>query len=445
MTCSELPSDVIENMLQFSTVSDVRTCMQVRSQWHDVGCRDRLWRDITLERLAFAGSDKSCDENWKQYFVRTSLTKQHWEQGKPRHFKMQALRGHTKHITGIHLSEDGERIGSASADGSLRLYKYASAEGSKEVGVFKLGGPLECIEAVGDTIYAAGHGMWYQCDVGSGLVKNKTRTEKGAVSMSVDEDNDLVVVGGDEWAAVYDVRSGKNVHVLKGLRGPVTYVKAMFDKRYSITAGTASKVAVYDIRSSDAAAHEYDAPYPADITAVKWSYTTDDIVIGHSDGNTCIFSSKMGVVDANLPQLTGAVACVERSETHAVVGTKKGELLLVNYFGKGDTTIHRQQTLNEHAKRVNDVKLKNSRLVTGSADGTAQVFSVGRVGKKLFSVLGGSLQPNARNPPHPRKPFVSSIDFDDEKVLLSWNAVLRVYNFTLKAKEAAADCGEVEE
>jgi hypothetical protein len=51
---------------------------------------------------------------------------------------------------------------------------------------------------------------------------------------------------------------------------------------------------------------------------------------------------------------------------------------------------------------VNGCQLDGQRLVSCSADNTIKVWDL-KTGKRLYSLLGGSLQERAGNPPHPAR------------------------------------------
>eukprot|EP01059_Diplonema_ambulator_P006682 TRINITY_DN16301_c0_g1_i1.p1 TRINITY_DN16301_c0_g1~~TRINITY_DN16301_c0_g1_i1.p1 ORF type:complete len:475 (+),score=105.52 TRINITY_DN16301_c0_g1_i1:100-1425(+) len=431
-----LPTDVLENIMSFAAAGDVAQYARVSVQWYNACNADRLWRGITLDRLAFAGSDKT-DENWKQYYIRTVLTKESWEKGRPRLFKMQAFRGHTKHITGI--CNLGESVGSASADGTMRFWR---ADGSgEEAGMIDVKKPINAFQHTVDTLYVAAGKTCHQFDLTTGALKSKIVAPDEIETMSLDDDSDQLLVTGQGYGVVYDVRSGQKAFVLDGLKHQsVWYGKCQFDKRYSVVTAGNDSCLVFDMRKVSPA-HEY-RPFSDCITSCLWCPESDDVVIGNYKGKVVSMDCRTGK-DTHVGSVDGRVTCLERTKSHVVAGSSKGDILVVNYYGKDDTTIHASHPLSVHAKRVNALHIHGTRLTTASADGSAQVFSLSRTATKMFSVLGGSLQPNPRNPPHPEKPFISYITSDDTKLLMAWNSVLRVYDFTLKAQKVAEDCGEV--
>jgi WD40 repeat protein len=112
--------------------------------------------------------------------------------------------------------------------------------------------------------------------------------------------------------------------------------------------------------------------------------------------------------------------------------------------------------LNDHTAAVNGCQLDGQRLVSCSADNTIKVWDL-KTGKRLYSLLGGSLQERAGNPPHPsryclvprapiphtdvsaqaqhtthttRRPGCSGLKFDEGRIVGAFNALLRVYSFT---------------
>ncbi len=71
-------------------------------------------------------------------------------------------------------------------------------------------------------------------------------------------------------------------------------------------------------------------------------------------------------------------------------------------------------------------------------------------GQRLYSLLGGSLQARANNPPHPLRPGLplfgphvylfyinlggSGVCYDEANIIASFNSLIRVYNFEPAAR-----------
>lgn len=67
-------------------------------------------------------------------------------------------------------------------------------------------------------------------------------------------------------------------------------------------------------------------------------------------------------------------------------------------------------------------------MVVGSQDNTIKVWETNS-GKKLYNLIGGTLQRRANNPEHPTKPGISGIEVGDGEIVASIASLLRVYDF----------------
>lgn len=103
------------------------------------------------------------------------------------------------------------------------------------------------------------------------------------------------------------------------------------------------------------------------------------------------------------------------------------------------------RTLEDHQGPIHGVQFDNSKIVSCSADNTVKVMNFNVItvyaaltlwqvwkletGQRLYTLLGGSLQARANNPPHPEKPGCSGVVYDESSIFASFNALVRNYCF----------------
>jgi len=92
---------------------------------------------------------------------------------------------------------------------------------------------------------------------------------------------------------------------------------------------------------------------------------------------------------------------------------------------KKNQIIHR---LTDHIGVINSVQFDDKRVVSGGSDNSLKVWNIEN-GKKLYTLLGGSLQQRSNNPPHPHKSGCSQLMYDESKIIGSYNSLLKAYRF----------------
>jgi WD40 repeat protein len=85
-------------------------------------------------------------------------------------------------------------------------------------------------------------------------------------------------------------------------------------------------------------------------------------------------------------------------------------------------------TLADHKGPVHTVQLSGNKAVSGGSDNSLKVWDL-KKGKRLYTLLGGSLQQRSNNPTHPTKPGCSHLEFDDSRIVASFASLVRVYDF----------------
>jgi WD40 repeat protein len=98
----------------------------------------------------------------------------------------------------------------------------------------------------------------------------------------------------------------------------------------------------------------------------------------------------------------------------------------------------RTHTLADHKAAVHSVQFDDHKIVSAGADNAIKVWNA-VTGARMYTLLGGSLQRRANNPPHPSRPGVTEAGFDESRIVASINSLVRVYNFDVVAASASGD------
>lgn len=120
---------------------------------------------------------------------------------------------------------------------------------------------------------------------------------------------------------------------------------------------------------------------------------------------------------------SGGISAMSCDSGRVVAGYEDGSIVVWNRAT--GTIVH---TLLDHKGRVNSIQMDDKKMVTAGADNAVKVWDLTK-GTRLYSLLGGSLQRRANNPPHPTKPGVSEVVFEESRIVASVNSLIRVYDF----------------
>ena len=160
--------------------------------------------------------------------------------------------GHSKSIASLTLSPDGERVLTASRDGTARIFDTASGRPLHVLRGHR--GPVAMASFAPDgrrVVTASDDGTARIWDASSGESLAILRHDRGAVNSAVfsRDATRIVTAGNDGTARVWDAGSGRQVRVLRGHRGGVA--DASFDPsgRRVLTAGNDGTARIWSVRS----------------------------------------------------------------------------------------------------------------------------------------------------------------------------------------------------
>eukprot|EP01006_Ploeotia_vitrea_P020647 TRINITY_DN52944_c0_g1_i1.p1 TRINITY_DN52944_c0_g1~~TRINITY_DN52944_c0_g1_i1.p1 ORF type:complete len:446 (-),score=38.60 TRINITY_DN52944_c0_g1_i1:183-1520(-) len=434
----EFPTDVISVIYSFCDPATVCRGAAVCTDWYNAQAEqyDYVWKVMTLERWGFA-SDRPKDMPYKLYYGAKHLRKVKWEKGRPADFKMMPLRGHKNYINCTLLYDP--LVFSGSADGTAKIWKRTGTTFS-DMYTLEHGSLVTALEYYDEKWLYSGdsNGIVHLWEVDSGkqlfAVQHSTAAAKVAInSIVVDEDSEVVLSAGEDGSVVVWDDSLKNrqaelQHTSHGgIAAPILYLECAWDKKQQVVSVSRADVFVWDTRSAKKALHHYSHA-PQDISCASWNYTSDLLVFGTNSGVIHIFNTKTGVEEIHQNGGHGKITAIKIKGERIAAGTSSGICLLFTYR-PGSLHLTSKQ-LQGHTGAITDVALDDIKVISGSVDGCSMVHSAMN-GDKMFALLGGSMVPRDNDPPHPLKPWISSVKFDDVQLLAARNSMMRVYHFDL--------------
>ena len=411
----QLPDAVLNKIFIECGPSDVVTLSMTSKYLHEKTQSPFVWREFCRARWPFVTIDKY--RNWRSCYAAHHAIMRGWSSGRPGDFRMTTLRGHTGYITDFGLCHS--LIASASADGTAKIW-----------------------------------------DATRGTVLRSVDWHKGPVTQALLDEVRLITGSEDRMAAIWDIHTGEQVHKML-TTSPVTSIRAFGN--HIFVGGANGQVKLWDAKLGTAKRVFGGRTDPIIDT---WLQGTDLFACG-SEGvkvydtatgrckNTfsrptaCFFADAQGLVVGGP---TGAIA----AWTPAGVAAAAGEPAWEGTRGQGATAgvsvmacdsgrvaagyedgtivVWNRATggivhvLSDHKARVNSIQMDDKKLVSAGADNTVKVWDLSK-GTRLYSLLGGSLQRRANNPPHPTKPGVSAAVFEESRIVASVNSLIRVYDF----------------
>jgi len=150
------------------------------------------------------------------------------------------------------------------------------------------------------------------------------------------------------------------------------------------------------------------------------------VVVGHSNGQLNVWNTITGVKETSFNGV-GNVTCLDADESSIVAGLTDNSIKVFDI--KNNKLEH---SLVDHSGPINAVQFDNLKITSASQDGCVNVWDK-KTGNRLYALLGGSMQARGRNPPHPTRPGISGVTFDQSRVVVSFNALLRTYTFDAEA------------
>mmetsp|Transcript_7127 Transcript_7127/g.9868 ORF Transcript_7127/g.9868 Transcript_7127/m.9868 type:complete len:518 (+) Transcript_7127:32-1585(+) len=398
-----LPEEVIIDILKFVPPKQIGKCTRLCKDFSRITNDPWLWRELCQDTFPFCSVDKY-GKNWKWAFIARSNIHKGWEGGKAGDFSVTTMRGHTNYVNAFRLYRNN--IVSGSADSTLKIWKTDS-----DTPIHTLVGHNNIVNSVefNEVKIVSGSSdntvkVW---DTRTG-VPIKTLSHNGAVN-SVQFDDSIVASGSsDQTIRVFDLRDGSSKATLQHN----SMVRKISFNSSNVVALTANSLKVWDTKTNNPITEISDWNNPPTCFMVN----KNQIVAGFTDGSVKCFDMTSGqATQFTGPKHVQAVTDIKCDANTIVSACVDGTLKV------WDLPRHKLlHTLDEHKQAVHTLQFGNNKVVSGSADNSLKVWDLTK-GARLYSLLGGSLQKRANNPEHPTKPGCSQLEFDDSRIVASFD------------------------
>lgn len=408
-----MPPEIIVNVLTNLKEKELGRLSQVCREVRGVTDDGWLWRNICLQTFPFVVMDPE-GKGWKRAYKYRSQIKRGWEEGRAGDFKLTTMRGHSDYITCFDYYRNN--IVTGSADSEVMIWKARKPEA-----VNTLKGHQGVIASVKfNEVYIISGGADHLAKVwdtttGACLY---TFASNNAVNKLLLEDTSLITGDMSGQVKIWDLRSGNctstvntNHHQL------VLNMSKMGNGNLVLSQPTG--IFVYDPRNPNIPAANANIPH-----SVSQMIGDSEMFVAGSGmaANYARINLHNGASTAVVPGAHTNKFSIAGDDKHIYIGGS-GD---IEVFSLATNTV--VKTLKDHTGNIHSLQCDENKLVSGSADNTIKVWDL-KQGKRLYSLLGGSLTVRGKNKANPVKPGCSQMMYDESRVIGSFNSLVRVYSF----------------
>jgi len=392
-----------------------RTCKRMHEATEDA----QVWRELCRARWPFVSLDQH--KNWKRCYHAHKSIQRGWEGGRAGDFRVETFRGHTDYVAAFQLYRN--ILVTGSADRTVRIWRAGgSGEDAAPVVLEGHEGPVTAVQFTEALVLSGSDDATARSwDTVTGIQVGLMRSTDRVTTLRFDDTRGFVGSANGQ-TKIWDMKhGGVAVRTVAGHTAPVHSL--WFDDRELYTCA-ADGVRIWDIGSGRCAT---TIPTPA----TTFHINMHEIVTGGADGMVRVWDSVSGRCLAQMEhtrwQPITALAC---DGTRIVSASADGSVTVWDYASRA-----RIHTLVDHRGAVHAVQFDSGKIVSAGADNSIKVWNA-HTGTRMYTLLGGSLQRRANNPPHPTRPGISGMAFDESRIVASINSLVRVYNFDVSSATA---------
>jgi len=419
----ELSNDMIADIMTMLPPDDVGRSSLVCSRVNKCTQNGWIWRTFAQKASPFCNVEKY-NRNWKSCYVGLRRRQVGWNGGKAGDFEVITMRGHSNYVTRFILSNN--RIISASADSTLKVWPTHKSE---PIATFEgHHGVIRSVQSDGIKVVSGASDsdarLW---DFATGICTGQF-THGGTVEAVLLDDDQICTAGTNARLKVWDMRSHEAIHDLGGHHGAIQHIKK--DDAGRIITCSQDAIKVWDLRAAPVDNRIYLGPAPVANLNVYTAHgasciqvSRTKIVAGGTDGRVHVHDPVANSTHTFASPHNGTVYDIRCDGSKIVTGSADSTVKVWDI----DRNIL-VRTLEDHKGPVHGVQFDDSKIVSCSADNTIKVWKM-ETGQRLYTLLGGSLQARANNPPHPERPGCSGVLYDESSIFASFNALLSNYSF----------------
>jgi WD40 repeat protein len=399
----KVPEELLLDVLALLNANQLGRTSRVCRDLHRLADDGFLWRELCKREFPFC-RPQNYGNDWKKCYAATRKLARGWNEGKPTDFKMVALRGHTNYVTAFSFYRNN--VVSGSADNTLRVWNVARED------------PLHTLEGHAGAISAVYFNELRIVSASADATVRVWDTATGAPTATLHHDRSVECVlfeeariasgGADNRVKLWDVRTNQSTRVYTH-NAPVLQIAAAGNNLLS--------------RATDATC--LWSPANGN-TIARLSPSSAFAVLPNSlvlaVGNSLVCCNLNGVHQFSVP-LASSVNALSADGNRVVAALANNQLQVVDLQQR--RVVH---TLADHSGPVQAVQFDGRKIVSGADDNSLKVWDPA-TGRRLYSLLGGTLQRRANNPAHPTRPGCSGLQFDDGRIVASFQSLLRSYSF----------------
>jgi len=417
----ELPRDMVVDVFSFLTADDVarvsRTCGNMNKYAQD----NWMWRNFAQRISPFCNVEKY-NRNWKACYVGLRRRNVGWNGGKAGDFEVITMRGHSDYVQCFLVYNN--RIITGSADATLKIWPTHKTEVlSTFTGHTR---SIRSLQSDGIRAFSgSADGSARLWDI-SATLNTAQFDHGGSVEAVLLDENQVCTAGSNSQLKIWDIRSNAAVEAL-GHMGPIQHIKK--DDSGRIVTCSYDAIKVWDLRAA-APTGIFLGPAPVRNPNVYTAaganciqISNNKIVAGGLDGRVHVYDPATNTDQTFNNQHHQKINCLQCDGSKIVTGSSDSTLKV---WDIPNNTLLR--TLEDHKGPIHGLQFDNSKIVSCSADNTVKVWKL-NTGQRLYTLLGGSLQARANNPPHPERPGCSGVVYDESSIFASFNALVRNYCF----------------
>eukprot|EP01083_Nonionella_stella_P033596 91936_1 len=369
-TCflNHLPRDIELLVCRFLDSQSLCALASTCSEWQEVVVDDALWEfvyttswppfhdlttNITVSNTVFP-------EDWKGRYAERYFLEQNWVCGKP---IVTTLSGHSGSITA--LDYDGERLVTASDDGSLILWKlHSSSRGDTE---------------------AAYSLMQQHHKQSRTTMKQTTFYGHGGPVWCVSISRDTLVSGSyDRTIKIWSVRQGSCRLTLRGHEGWVSCVSHISNSKRFLSASWDSSIKFWEVSDDSLSGHCSSTMYSGDgdaVYCVQWDEACGRVFSGSRREGVKVWDLETQQVVRSYSGHQKQVYCVQASADTIVSGSCDQTIKIWD-----SRSAECVATLKGHRGPVMSLQFDSYKVVSGSYDKTVKLFDI-RMQKCVRSLL----------------------------------------------------------